>query len=88
MGNRRVSVEQLRHLLRIRHFIVMLLVDLILDPRVLRDVCHALSVRPVGADQQLVPGANDTCKYRLHSGRSAALHEYCRVLILKDMGQL
>ena len=88
MGDRRVSIEQLRHLLRVRHLVVMLIVDLMLDPRVLRDVRHALSIRPVGADEQLVPGSDHACEHRLYPEAAAALHEHRRIFLRGDMGKL
>ena len=87
MRDCRVCVQHLTNLLCIWHFVVMLIVYLVLNPCVAGDISHALAVCAVSAYQELVPGANDTCKYRLHSKCSTSLHQHCRVLVFGYMGQ-
>ena len=88
MGDCRVRIEQFRHFLRVRHLVVVFIINVILDSRMLRDVRHAFSVRPVGTDQKLVPGSDHACEHGLHPEASAALHKHRRIFLRRDMGKL
>ena len=88
MGDRRVSVEHLRDLLCVWHFIIVFIIYLILDPCMFRDIGHALAICSVGADQELVVRPRNASQDRLNAECAAALHEHCRIFFRRHMGQL